>query len=163
MAAGIPLLKLSTLLVKAIAKPLASRLKSESKRSPFIDRVFVGMGNSVHYFYARANVMASGYKFIGVKPLPHDQALRDGVAAFSESLVLGFSAVVIVFDYRRNAIKNAAKEVKMKMEKQYEKDKSKRRLKEIHDRLDRIEELLNDSKNNKNKNNNQGGLFGFFT
>ena len=102
-AAGLPLLKLSTLLVKAIAKPLASGIKNEAKKYPTIDYVCVSAGNWVHYCYARINVAAMGYKFVGVKPLPHDQALSDGVSFLAEAFVIGFSAAVVVIDYRHDA------------------------------------------------------------
>jgi len=120
MAAALPLLKLSTLAVKAIAKPLASRLKVEAAIRPRLREMCESLGNGVHYLYSRINVMASGHKFIGVKPLSPDQALADGISTLSESLVLGFSAVVIVVDYQRSAASNEAKAIKAAAEKQAE-------------------------------------------
>ena len=68
-AAGLPLLKLSTLLVKTIAKPLGRYMKNESKYYPLLDRSFSGLANAVHYTNVRVNVLASGYKFISLRPL----------------------------------------------------------------------------------------------
>jgi len=120
MAAALPLLKLSTLAVKAIAKPLASRLKIEASVRPRLREACESLGNGVHYLYSRINVMASGHKFIGVKPLAPEQALADGISTLSESLVLGFSAVVIIVDYQRSAASNEAKAIKAAAEKQAE-------------------------------------------
>jgi optic atrophy 3 protein len=148
-AAGLPLLKLSTLLVKAIAKPLASGIKNEAKKYPTIDYVCVSAGNLVHYCYARINVAAMGYKFVGVKPLPHDQALSDGVSFLAEAFVIGFSAAVVVIDYRRSAAKSALSAAKLKEEKKREKDEIADALRAIHQRLDKIEN--NQSKQNKDE------------
>lgn len=142
-AAGLPLLKLSTLLVKAIAKPLASSIKREAKKYPTIDYVCVNAGNWIHYCYARINVAAMGYKFIGVKPLPHDQALADGVSFLAEAFVIGFSAAVVVIDFRRSALKSAISAAKLKEEKKREKDEIADALAALHVRLDRIESSQN--------------------
>ena len=111
-AAGLPLLKLSTLLVKTIAKPLGRYMKNESKYYPLLDRSFSGLANAVHYTNVRVNVLASGYKFISLRPLPHDRALAEGVAIFSEGLVLVFSGLVIVVEFNRSAKKSAASAAK---------------------------------------------------
>jgi hypothetical protein len=74
--AGLPLLKLSSLLIKTISKPLATRLKFEATRSPAFHRAGVYCGQTSHYLSSRINVFASGYKFLGVKPLPKDEAME---------------------------------------------------------------------------------------
>jgi hypothetical protein len=113
-------LKLSTIAVKAIAKPLASRLKIEAAVRPRLREVCESIGNGVHYFYSRINVMATGHKFIGVKPLAPETALADGISTLSESLVLGFSAAVIIVDFQRSAASNEAKAAKAAAEKRAE-------------------------------------------
>jgi hypothetical protein len=107
-AAGLPLLKLSTLLVKTVAKPLGKYLKNESKYYPWLDRTLCKFANAIHYTNVRVNVLASGYKFVSLRRLPHDKALSDGVSIFSEGLVLGVSGVVILVESARSAAKSEA-------------------------------------------------------
>jgi optic atrophy 3 protein len=134
-AAGLPLLKLSTLLVKTIAKPIASRLKSASVRRPYLRRFYEGIGNGVHNMFARMNVVASGHRFVGVKPLPPDVALSDGISTMSEAFIVSFSAAVIIIDFSRSAASNAVKAEKAASEKRIEKELLEERFRGIEAKL----------------------------
>ena len=141
-AAGLPLLKLSTLLVKTIAKPLGRYMKNEAKYRPMLDRSFCSLANAIHYANVRVNVLASGYKFISLRPLPHDRALAEGVAIFSEGLVLGFSGLVIVVEFNRSAKKSAASAAKAaEKELAHEREQDKQR-EQLNRRLTILEEEL---------------------
>lgn len=141
-AAGLPLLKLSTLLVKTIAKPLGRYIKNQSKYYPRLDRTLCGLANAIHYANVRVNVLASGYKFISLRPLPHDRALAEGVAIFSEGLVLGFSGLVIVVEFNRSALKSAASAAKAaKKEAEHETEQDRQRT-ELEKRLTLLEHAV---------------------
>ena len=138
-AAGLPLLKLSTLLVKTIAKPLGGYMKSKARIWPTLDTTMCWVGNSYHYANVRLNVLASGHRFISCKPLPHDIALKDGVSIFSEGLVLGFSAFVIVTETARSTAKataKAQKEEALRLEHEKQQDNERRQLLERIIRLE---------------------------
>jgi len=90
-------LALSSVL-KTIAKPLASRLKLEAGRSQTFRTGCVSFGQISHYVNTRVNVIASGYKFIGVKPLPEEEALQLGVASLSEVIVMGLGAAIVIVE-----------------------------------------------------------------
>ena len=141
-AAGLPLLKLSTLLVKTIAKPLGGYVKSKAKQFPILDRALYNFGNSYHYAFVRVNVLASGHKFISCRPLPHDQGLKDGTAMFSEGLVLGFSAFVILVETARSQAKAAASKQKLDDEKHAHEVEQDRQRKDISERLKRLENIV---------------------
>jgi len=119
-AAGLPLLKLGTLFVKTISKPLASRLKIEAQKRPLLGRMCQGVGDGIHYMYSRGNVVASGYKFVGVKPLPVQEAVSDGAGVIAEGLVVGFSVFAVVVESLRSAKSNAQKAEKAAEEKRRE-------------------------------------------
>ncbi len=55
--AGLPLLKLAGLLVKTIAKPVATRLKIESVKHPNFQRYCKNMGQFAHQIGSRVNVL----------------------------------------------------------------------------------------------------------
>jgi hypothetical protein len=139
-AAGLPLLKLSALLVKTIAKPLASRLKVEAASRPALREFCEKIGNKVHYIYSRMNVVASGYKFVGVKPLAPEVALNDGISTLSETLVVGFSAFVVIVDYSRSATSNAEKAEKAAEDKRRTQEELEARFRALEDRATAMEQ-----------------------
>jgi len=137
--AGLPLLKLSTLLVKTIAKPVAARMKVEASRRPAFHDICTSLGQRMHYLSSRLNVFASGYKFVGVKPLAVEQALNDGIGTISEALVLSISASVIIIEYRKSEAKAAKKSEIAAKEKSHEEEKLLNRFQAIEDRLHKLE------------------------
>jgi len=58
--------------------------------------------------------LASGYKFVGVKPLAADEALVKGVEYISEFLVIGASTTIIMIEFTRSENKNAIKAAQAK-------------------------------------------------
>lgn len=85
--AGLPFLKLAGLFVKTISKPVATRMKTSAGRHPNLSLLCVWLGETSHQFMSRMNVMASGYKFVGAKPLPAEEALKQGIDVLSEAIV----------------------------------------------------------------------------
>jgi optic atrophy 3 protein len=144
MAAALPLLKLSTLFVKTISKPLASRLKVEASKREGLRKFCQSIGDGVHYIYARGNVIASGYKFVGVKPLPEEQAISDGISTLSETVIVGFSAFVIIIDAMRTSKKNAAKEEKLKEKEWREREALEERFRTLEAQIGWLQEKENE-------------------
>ena len=107
--AGLPLLKLSSLLIKTISKPLGTRLKFEASRFPTFYAASVKIGQTSHYLQSRVNVLASGYKFLGVKPLPVDEAMEVGVSYLADGIIIFLGATIIIIEYSRNEAKNKIK------------------------------------------------------
>jgi hypothetical protein len=106
---GLPFLKLGSLLVKQIGKPLASRLRIEAGKRPKFANLCTKAGQWQHYISSRITVFANGYKFIGVKPLPEEEAQKNGIEFLSESIVLTVMAGIIIFEYDRGERKTAVK------------------------------------------------------
>lgn len=107
--AGLPLLKLSSLFIKALSKPLATRLKIEAGRSPKFHEASVHVGQASHYLSSRLNVFASGYKFLGVKPLPTAEAMEMGVSYIADGVVIILGATIIIVEYVKGEARNKAK------------------------------------------------------
>ena len=53
-------------------------MKAQASKHPIFSRICVNLGQTMHYIATRINVVSSGYKFIGVKPLDQETALKDG-------------------------------------------------------------------------------------
>jgi len=155
MAAGLPLLKLSALLVKTISKPVGMFFKAQSQKEPRVAKFFMDVGQRMHYVQSRINVIASGYKFVGVKPLPNDQALNDGAGTMSELLVLSLSATIVIYEYQKSAIKDRDKANALNAEKQAQRFLTEQRFKDIESRLQHIEALLEKNQQNHQTSQNQ--------
>lgn len=141
-AAGLPLLKLSALLVKTISKPVGAFFKAQSQKEKRVADFFIGVGQRMHYVQSRINVIASGYKFVGVKPLASDQALNDGAGTMSELLVLSISATLVIYEYQRSAAKDKLKNELLAAEKAHQRYLIESRFQGIETRLEHIEQLL---------------------
>lgn len=96
-------------LVKTIAKPVASRMKVEAKKHPNFMTACIAIGQFSHQITSRLNILASGYKILGVKPLPEEDALSRGVNFLSESFVFLVGGTIIVVEYSRSEAKSAIK------------------------------------------------------
>ena len=140
--AGLPLLKLSSLLLKTITKPLSSRLKFESQRRPKFQAACASVGQASHYASTRVNVFASGYKFIGVKPLPPNDAVDVGISYLSDIIVMSIGAAIIIVEYKRGEEKNRIKAEKAAANEAAAHLKSEARFTSIDDRIKDIEQVL---------------------
>ena len=107
--AGLPVLKLAGLLIKTVSKPVTTRIKSEANKHPNFSAICTWVGQGVHQISSRINVFAKGYRFIGAKPLPEDQALKDGIDFITETLLFVIAGGILVVEYNRSETKNALK------------------------------------------------------
>ena len=73
-------------------------MKSEAPNYPKFAKLCVSCGQAMHLLYSRVNVLASGHKFVVVKPLAHDEALSKGVEYVSEFMVIMASGSIIVVE-----------------------------------------------------------------
>ena len=103
MAQGIPFLKLSGLLVKALAKPMANRVKASAAEHPLLSRVCVGIGQTTNSVVNRLTYLTSevrGHKYRS-KQLKKSEALKNGAEILSETIVVGATLAVAVFEFER--------------------------------------------------------------
>lgn len=77
-------------------------MKKEAPKKPLFSKFCIGIGQGVHTLFSRINVLASGYKFVGVKPLAADEALSKGVEYLSEFLVISASGAIIMIEVGRD-------------------------------------------------------------
>jgi len=84
-------------------------MKIEAKRHPTLMSSCIYVGQFSHQITSRLNVLASGYKILGIKPLPEDEALSRGVNFLSEAFVFLVGGGIIIVEYSRSEAKNALK------------------------------------------------------
>lgn len=138
----LPFLKLGSLLLKTITKPLSSRLKFEAQRRPKFQAMCGWVGQWSHYVFTRINVFASGYKFIGVKPLPPNDAVDVGISYLSEGIVMGSAASIVIVEFDRGETKNKLKAEKQAAKEAAEKAELEARFRSIDERIQDVEKAL---------------------
>ncbi len=87
---------------------------------------------------------ASGYRFIGVKPLEDDAALTKGINFLSESFVFLVAGSIIIIEYNKSEEKSALAKEAAKEEKQKIKEALEERFKEIDDKIIAVENKISD-------------------
>lgn len=123
-----------------MAKPVAARMKVEAVKHPkSIGKWAEFLGQTAHQVEKRLNVLAAGYKFLGVKPLPQEEALNNGIGFISEGLVISITACIIVIEYKRSADSAAEKAIIAAAEKAESKRLLEARFTEIENRLNDME------------------------
>ena len=115
------------------------RLKVEATKRPDLASKLSTLGQGLHQISSRINVFASGYKFLGVKPLAAEDATSKAVNFLSETFVFTVAGTIIVVEYARSEAKNAEKAKKAADEKMQEKKQLEERFQMIIDRLDDLE------------------------
>eukprot|EP01041_Mallomonas_annulata_P009588 gene9588-19930_t len=95
--------------LKQISKPLAARLKVEATKRPNFGSRCAYVGENVHQINSRVNVIASGYKFVGAKPLSYEDARNQGVDFLSELFVFSAAGGIIIIEFWRSETKAAIK------------------------------------------------------
>lgn len=114
MVAALPVFKLGTLMVRQLAKPLATALKEEAKKRETLTVLCKNLGEYYHQGTSRLNLLASGYKVLQVKPLPADEALASGIGILSEGFIFSVAVVVLLVEYYRSERQAAEKSEKAK-------------------------------------------------
>lgn len=84
-------------------------MKVEARKHPRFSKVCITIGEFSHQITSRMNVLASGYKILGVNPLPEEEALVRGINFLSESFVFVVAGSIIIVEYTRSETKNALK------------------------------------------------------
>ena len=61
MAASAPVIKLASLLIRTLAKPVANKMKKEAGNHPAFSSLCVFVGQKIHLITSNINVLAMGY------------------------------------------------------------------------------------------------------
>lgn len=113
MAVGaFPLAKLGALFVKQLSKPLANKLKSGAKNSPFFRR-YVCMPPAQFYHWCEVNIkmrILNLGKPSAVKPLNEREAIELGAELLGEFIIFAVASATIAAEYLRQSRNERQKE-----------------------------------------------------
>lgn len=84
-------------------------MKVEARKHPTFTKTCVTIGELSHQITSRMNVLASGYKFLGVSPLEKEEALSKGIDFLSEAFIFCVAGSIIIIEYARSEVKAAQK------------------------------------------------------
>jgi uncharacterized coiled-coil protein SlyX len=110
VAAAFPLIKLSALAFRQIAKPIANVLKNRAKESPFF-RNYICMPPAQAYHWIEVNVkmkMLGLGKPTKVQKLNETMAIELGAELLGETIIFLSAAATIAAEYIRQTRKSAA-------------------------------------------------------
>ncbi|KAL7212986.1 hypothetical protein ACSBR2_015647 [Camellia fascicularis] len=107
----LPLLKLGTLVLKTLSKPIASRLKKEAGKHPKFRKVIVDMAQANHRLTTTMQRRIYGHATdVEIRPLNEEKAVQAAVDLLGEFFVFSVAGVALILEVQRSARSEAKKE-----------------------------------------------------
>ncbi|KAJ8501086.1 hypothetical protein OPV22_011638 [Ensete ventricosum] len=141
----LPVVKLGTLVLKTVCKPIASRLKKEAGLHPKFRRVIVNFAQANHRITTNIQRRIYGHSTnVEIRPLDEEKAVQAASDLIGEFFVFSVAGVALIFEVQRSARSEARKEEIRRQEiesmKQKEEDLM-RDLEQLKQKLNEIEHL----------------------
>ncbi|KFK35040.1 hypothetical protein AALP_AA5G226300 [Arabis alpina] len=112
-----PLLKLGTLALRTICKPIANRLKKEAGVNPGFRQFIINIAQANHRFTTKLQRRASGRITDAViRPLNEERAVQAAADLLGELFAFTVAGAALVYEVQRNARAEARKEEKRQQE-----------------------------------------------
>lgn len=104
-------LKLTTLLVKTIAKPMANAIKQQAKEHENFRNICIRMAQSLHRNETKLRMSLLGEKRIKIRPLNDTKAIDQGANFISEFFIFSVAGSLILYEnYRSRKKASTARE-----------------------------------------------------
>ncbi|KAL5008178.1 hypothetical protein ScPMuIL_013759 [Solemya velum] len=113
-----PIIKLASLFIKQLSKPLAVHMKQRAKSHPFF-RNYICMPPAQLYHWADVNIrmrMLGLGKAGSVEPLSESMAIELGAEMLGEFIIFSIASGTLYFEYQRSSKKEQIKEEERKQE-----------------------------------------------
>lgn len=95
-------LKLTFLLVRTIAKPIATAIKSQAKEHEVFRKSCIKIAQTVHSTDLRLRMSLLGEKKIKIRPLNDNKAIENGANWLSETFIFGVAGLLIFYESYRS-------------------------------------------------------------
>ncbi|KAI8333705.1 optic atrophy 3 protein-domain-containing protein [Chlamydoabsidia padenii] len=99
-------LKLGSLLIKTLAKPVANSIKMQAKQHPAFKEFCIGVAQKSHRLEMTLKMNFLGYKKEVIRPLNDARAIESGANFMSEAFVFGVGASIIIAENWRSRTKD---------------------------------------------------------
>ncbi|XP_014517951.1 OPA3-like protein [Vigna radiata var. radiata] len=138
----LPLLKLGTLALKTLSKPVASRLKQQAALHPRFRQLIVNMAQTNHQITTRMQRRIYGHATdVEIRPLNEEKAVQAAVDLIGELFVFSVAGVLLIFEVQRSSRSEARKEELRKQELEAVRQKHENLAEEVELLKQRIQEL----------------------
>ncbi|KAG7647841.1 hypothetical protein AtNW77_Chr1g0031371 [Arabidopsis thaliana] len=138
----LPLMKLGTLAVKTISKPLASQLKHQAKVHPKFRQSIINFAQRNHRITTQMQRRIYGHATdVEIRPLDEEKAVQAAVDLIGEIFLFGVGGAVVVFEVQRSSRSEARKEEARKQELEELRIKDEELEKQVADLKSKLEEL----------------------
>ncbi|KAI8371921.1 optic atrophy 3 protein-domain-containing protein, partial [Blakeslea trispora] len=99
-------IKIGSLLVKTLAKPVATSIKTQAKQHPTFREFCIGVAQRSHHLEMTLKMKFLGYKVEKIRPLNDARAIESGASFLSEAFVFSVAASIIIAESWRSHTKD---------------------------------------------------------
>lgn len=138
----LPLLKLGTLALKTISKPIAARLKAEAGLHPRFRQSIINIAQANHRFTTTIQRRIYGHATdVEIRPLNEEKAVQAAVDLIGELFVFSVAGAAVIFEVQRSARSEARKEAIRRQEVEELRQRDEELAKEVEVLKRRLQEL----------------------
>ncbi|GMY37672.1 OPA3-like protein isoform X1 [Fagus crenata] len=138
----LPLLKLGTLALKTLSKPVASRLKNQAAVHPRFRQLIIDMAQANHRFTTQMQRRIYGHATdVEIRPLNEEKAVQAAVDLIGELFVFSVAGVAVILEVQRSARSEARKEELRKQELEAMRQRDEALAREVELLRQKLEEL----------------------
>ena len=151
--------KLGILVIKAVTKPFAKKIKNTKDKD--LQRLCINVGQFQNKYMTLVNLRMSGIKAKKVKPLTDEKALSLGSEIVSEGTILGVSGTLLALEYWRRDVTAEKKKKNLQKEKNARRKKKlldlEAKFQPLYEKMEQLEneikelKLKEEERNNNNK------------
>ncbi|KAF3633941.1 hypothetical protein BC332_25188 [Capsicum chinense] len=138
----LPLIKLGTLALRTLSKPIAARLKKEAGIHPKFRSFIISIAQANHRMTTTMQRRIYGHATdVGIRPLNEEKAIQSAVDLLGEFFVFSVAVAALVFEVQRSARSEAKKEELRRQEMEKLRLRDEALGKEVESLKSKIEEL----------------------
>ncbi|KAF4388818.1 hypothetical protein CsatB_000990 [Cannabis sativa] len=138
----LPLVKLGTLILKTVSKPIASKIKQQAGLHPRFRQSIINMAQKNHQITTQMQRRIYGHATdVEIRPLNEEKAVQAAVDLIGELFVFTVAGIALIFEVQRSARSEARKEEIRKQELEAMKQRDDDLLREVESLKRKLEEL----------------------
>ncbi|KAI3718986.1 hypothetical protein L6452_19872 [Arctium lappa] len=138
----LPLLKLGTLALKTLSKPIASRLKQQAALHPKFRTSIISFAQANHRLTTTIQRRIYGHATdVEIRPLNEEKAVQAAGDLISELFVFTVAGAALVFEVHRSSRSEAKKEELRRQEMEVMKQRDEDLAKEVESLKQKLQEL----------------------
>ncbi|EXB54967.1 hypothetical protein L484_010547 [Morus notabilis] len=138
----LPVVKLGTLALKTICKPIANRLKKEAGLHPKFRQLIVSIAQANHQFQTQMQRRIYGHATnVKIRPLNEEKAVQAAADLLGELFVFTVAGAAVIFEVQRSSRSEARKEELRIQELQAMKQRDEDLAREIEHLKQKIEDV----------------------